>query len=306
MLNKNKFWNRQLLDMSNFIKLYFSILSVKYNFNYQHYPIYLKLNSKEEADVIIGDCYKQVLHLSTKNRYLGIMRPEFTHMASQNINLNSENIYYIGDCYRNETTQFLRYQNFIQLGCELFCNTYDKSKIMSFITLSNVYEMMLLTQFNNKSKYVLYVNTKDKDIINFVEQRFNNFNVELNNMKRVGGEEHAYTDICFEVHAYSIDKTNQKHEIFGGGSYNIKFRQNNIFSNGYAIGLERFLYYICNNCSEQDRLKLISFITKKYTIIDMEENIETQYLKIYDIDKSINQIMQFSNIDKKITFKLIK
>ena len=108
------------------VQTYFSQISDKYQLQYFDAPIHISLEHKEAYKSIVGDCYKQVLHLSTNNTYLGIMRPEITYMASKTINHNSKNLYYISECYRNETTQFLRFRKFVQLGCEFFVQTEKK------------------------------------------------------------------------------------------------------------------------------------------------------------------------------------
>lgn len=288
-MSKKFFWKNDLNIVSNLVKTYFGIISTKYQLDYIDCPIYINLENKEDYKNIIGDCYKQILHLSTNNRYLGIMRPEFTYMIAKNVNLNTRNLYYIGECYRNETKQFLRFQNFTQMGCEFFANTINKSIVNTIISMIYLMEFISIFNINEEIEYKLYINSSNKLILDAINIIFKNKNIINNDIKRLGGHEHTYTDFCFEIHLLTKNKPNVEHEIVGGGKYNIQYKTNTILSCGFAIGLERLLYYLTYSENPENN------ILYKYSNYIIEE------IKKYDcIRKDIYINLDGSNICNKI------
>lgn len=304
---KKFFWNNDLNIISNLVKTYFGSISNKYQLEYIDCPIYIPLNQQEDYKDIIGDCYKQILHLSTNNRYLGIMRPEFTHMISKDVNLNTKNIYYIGECYRNETKQFLRFQNFTQMGCEFFANTKNKSTINTILVMIYLMEFIRILDINNEVNYKIYVNSNISFINEAINLIFKGQNIIFNSIKRIGGNEHSYTDFCFEIHSIKKDKPNIEHEIVGGGNYNIIYKSNTILSCGFSIGLERLIYYLTYSSSNNSSLInrcINTLITKiiSYNNLDNKKDIYLD-LKNPNIIQKLNDIINHSG---KLNIKFIK
>ncbi|BCL65646.1 histidyl-tRNA synthetase [uncultured bacterium] len=305
IMSKKFFWNNDLNIISNLVKTYFGVISNKYQLEYKDCPIFIKLDSQDEYKQIIGDCYKQILHLSTNNRYLGIMRPEFTYMISKTVNLNTKNLYYIGECYRNETTQFLRFQNFTQLGCEFFANSLNKSLINTIILMIYLAEFIKLISINSEVNYKLYVNSDDSFITKAIQTIFNKTDIVYNGIKRIGGNEHTYTNFCFEIHLFKNNKSNVEHEVVGGGNYNINYKNNQILACGFSIGLERLIYYL--TYSENNNFIYSSCIQTLLSKIN-QYNFNNQkdmyiYIKNTNIINKINDILNYNG---EINFKYIR
>ena len=304
---KKFFWNNYLNIISNLVKTYFGTISSKYQLDYINCPIYIQLNKQEDYKTIVGDCYKQILHLSTNSRYLGIMRPEFTHMISKNVNLNTKNLYYIGECYRNETKQFLRFQNFTQMGCEFFANTKNKSTINTILVMVYLMEFMKILDINNEIDYKLYINSNISFINEVINLICKDKNIIFNSIKRIGGNEHSYTDFCFEIHALQKNKQNIEHEIVGGGNYNIIYKSNTILSCGFSIGLERLIYYLTYSEETNSNLinKCINTLINKINNYNSIDTIRDIYLDIKNpnIIQKLNYIVDYNG---KLNIKFVK
>ena len=116
--------------------------------------------------------------------------------------------------------------------------------------LSHLKNVMEIINNYTNIKYYVYLNTESELIISYAKQLFPHMCVIINQVKRVGGDEHSYTHMCFEIQA-QIHEDDKQYEILGGGSYHIKYKDGTIYATGYAFGIERLIYFMTYNVDEE-------------------------------------------------------
>lgn len=165
-------------------------------------------------------------------------------------------------------------------------------------------EFINIISINEEIDYNIYVNSSNKLIIKSIDTIFKNKTIIYNGIKRIGGNEHTYTDFCFEIHLFTKNKPNSEHEIVGGGNYNIIYKKNKILACGFSIGLERLMYYLTyseNQNRDQNIIyKLISQI-KAYNL-NSKKDIYINLKNTNIIDKILD-IIQYNGI---VNIKFIK
>lgn len=166
-------------------------------------------------------------------------------------------------------------------------------------------EFIKLISINSEVNYKLYVNSDDSFITKAIQTIFNKTDIVYNGIKRIGGNEHTYTNFCFEIHLFKNNKSNVEHEVVGGGNYNINYKNNQILACGFSIGLERLIYYL--TYSENNNFIYSSCIQTLLSKIN-QYNFNNQkdmyiYIKNTNIINKINDILNYNG---EINFKYIR
>ena len=246
------------------VQILFHNVSQMFNMRHISLPFIVK-----KMDSLIGiDNVKQYYNVSDNyNSHIGILRPEMTYLAVQNMNLQKDSIYYYGYCFRRERTQYLRYKEFQQIGIELTSCNIKKHYIDTLLCILHL--QYFLSKFHIKMKTI--INVDNIHISEYIMLIFNKHfnNTEYNTLKRTGGDA-TYTWLSFEIHLYSEEKQTY-YETIGGGCYKTSIG----YGVGYACGIERICLLSNVICSSY--IQNIDNIQKVYI-----PHMNINYSEVYD------------------------